>query len=202
MDEDDENECPWESGEGDENEKYEKNVDVDEDAKNIFDAYKDDSNSTENMNSREIASKFLKRLKRLAEKRKLDELLQFLDDNAGFVAMLKDDKKLQSDCFGVRCSRSEMQKLCVRDDAFESRRRSVRVRRFVRGVFIDHYRSRTRERFRFKLTVFEWWKKGRVQLARSLAPRLIRTGRCSFQIRFYGTWTMSRKVSTVTTALA
>ena len=61
MDEDDENECPWESGEDDENEKYEKNVDVDEDAKNIFDAYKDDSNSTENMNSREIASKFLKR---------------------------------------------------------------------------------------------------------------------------------------------
>ena len=71
-----------------------KERDVDEDAKNIFDAYKDDSNSTENMNSREIASKFLKRLKRLAEKRKLDELLQFLDDNAGFVATLKDDKKL------------------------------------------------------------------------------------------------------------
>ena len=28
MDEDDENECPWESGEDDENEKYEKNVDL------------------------------------------------------------------------------------------------------------------------------------------------------------------------------
>ena len=43
MDDDDENEheCPWESSEeedDEESEKYEKNEDVDEDAKNIFDA--------------------------------------------------------------------------------------------------------------------------------------------------------------------
>ena len=111
MDDDDENEheCPWESSEEDddeESEKYEKNEDVDEDAKNIFDAYVEDDEKNnrsssggsgggaEKMSSEETASKFLKRLKRLAEKRKLDELLQFLDENAAFVATLKSNKKL------------------------------------------------------------------------------------------------------------
>ena len=162
MDEDDENECPWESGEDDENEKYEKNVDVDEDAKNIFDAYKDDSNSTENMNSREIASKFLKRLKRLAEKRKLDELLQFLDDNAGFVATLKDDKKL---CRAIASASVAAAAKC-RNFAFAMMLLKAAEGPFACGVSSAAYSSIIIEAGRVNdldlaLTVFEWWKKGR-----------------------------------------
>lgn len=170
MDDEDENECPWESGEeDDESEKYEKNEDVDEDAKNIFNAYIEDdeknssSSNAERMNStKETASKFLKRLKRLAEKRKLEELLQFLDENAGFVATLKNDKKL---CRAIASASVAAAAKC-RDFTFATMLLKAAEGPFSCGVSSAAYSSIIIEAGRvhdlhLALTVFEWWKKGR-----------------------------------------
>ena len=179
MDDDDENEheCPWESSEEDddeESEKYEKNEDVDEDAKNIFDAYVEDDEKNsrsssggsgggaEKMSSAETASKFLKRLKRLAEKRKLDELLQFLDENAAFVATLKSNKKL---CRAIASASVAAAAKC-RDFTFATMLLKAAEGPFACGVSSAAYSSIIIEAGRvhdldLALTVFEWWKKGR-----------------------------------------
>jgi len=160
MDDEDENERPWENNNNEIKAEFEENA-AGEEKNNSKNSNK--TNKTTNVVEKEI-SEILMQLKRLGEKRKFSELLQYLDTKASFVSSVKNDKKVYLKVLATASVAAAAK--CSRDLTFATTILKAAEGPFSCGVSPAAYSAIIIEAGRaneldLAFEMLEWWKKGR-----------------------------------------